>query len=98
MASEGAGEDVATGADFERDATVGEEVHEGGIVHGSDAVTDAFDAEEFDGFANFFRAANFAGVHKAMKADRSGGIVDGTKRDGWNAQLVTTDSEGNDFF
>ena len=98
MARESAGKDVATWADFERDATVGEEVHEGRIVDGSDAVTDAFDAEEFDGFANFFRTANFAGVHEAMKAQRGSGIIDGTKRDGWNAQLVATDSEGNDFF
>ena len=57
---ESSGADVAGGADFKRDPSVGKEIHQRGIVNGGDAVADAFGAEEFDGFANFIRAADFS--------------------------------------
>ena len=98
MASESAGEDVASGADLKGDTAVGEKIHQRPIVDGGDAVADPFDAEEFDGFADFFRTANFAGVHEAMKTQRSGGIIDRTKRNGRNAQFIAAYAEGDDFF
>jgi len=98
LASESAGEDVAARAEFEGNAAVGEKIHQRPIVDGGDAVADPFDAEEFDGFADFFRTANFAGVHEAMKTQRSGGIIDGTKRNGRNAQFIAAYAEGDDFF
>ena len=39
-----------------------EQVHQRGIVDGSDAVADAFDAKKLDRFADFFGAADFSGV------------------------------------
>src|SRR5579859_6846904 len=67
LAREGSGQNVAAGAEFERDAAVGEEIHEGGIVDGGDTVADALDVEKLNGFADFFGAADFSGVHEQMK-------------------------------
>src|SRR5260221_13041329 len=85
LASKGASEDVATWAEFEGDATVGEEVHQGGVVNGGNAGADTLEAEEFDGFANFLRTANFTGVHKAMKTQRGSRIGARAEGDGTNA-------------
>ena len=79
LTRQGTGTDVALRADFEGNAAVGEQVHERGVVDGGDAVADPFGPEQFDGFTDFFGAADFAGVHQAMQADLGGFVVDGAK-------------------
>ena len=95
---EGPGADVALRTNFERDAAVGEEIHQRGIVDGGDSVADAFGAEEFDGFANFLRATHFSGVDKAMQAECGGLVIDRAKFFGGHAELVAADAEGDDGF
>ena len=97
LTSEGAGEDIAARAEFERDAAIGEEIHEGGIVDGGDAVADALDIEEFHGLADLVGAADFASVHEAMQVERGGSIVDGAEVLGGDAEFVAADSEGDDL-
>lgn len=59
---ERSGAGVALRANLKGDAAIGEKVHEGGIIYSGDAVADSFCAEEFDGFPDFFGAADFSGV------------------------------------
>src|SRR5258708_22450314 len=61
-------------------------------------MADALGAKQFDGFANFLRAAYFACVHQFVQADFSGAIVDGAKFLGRDAELVAADSKGHDSF
>src|SRR5260370_41850033 len=68
------------------------------IVDRCDAMADALRAKQFDGFANFLRAADFASVHQLMQADFSGAIVDGAKFLGRDAELVAADSKSHDSF
>jgi len=56
----------------------------------------AFRAEEFNGFANFFRAANLSGVHQAAQADGGSPFVDSAKRGGGHAELISANAERND--
>src|SRR5690349_22660123 len=67
LGGERAGHEIAGGADLEGDTAVSEQVQEGGIVDGRDAVADAFDGEEFDRFADFIRAAHFAGMDQTAE-------------------------------
>ena len=98
LTGERAGFEIADRADFEDDAAVGKEVHEGGIVDGGDAMANALDAKEFNGFANFFGATDFAGVHEAMDAERGGSVVNGAEFGGSDAEFVAADAEGDDGF
>src|SRR4029077_4395582 len=43
------------------------------------SVAGALPAEQFDRFANFLGAADFACVHQAVQADFAGAVVDGAK-------------------
>src|SRR5258708_28780311 len=61
-------------------------------------MADALGAKQFDGFANFLRAADFASVHQFVQADFSGAIVDGAKFLGRDAELVAADTERHDSF
>src|SRR5216684_7739349 len=61
-------------------------------------MADALDAEQFDGFANFLRAANFAGVHQLVQTDLCGAVIDGTKFLGGDGEFVAADAEGSDGF
>src|SRR5258708_6842785 len=61
-------------------------------------MADALRAKQFDGFANFLRAADFACVHQFVQADLSGAIVDGAKFLGRDAELIAADSKGHDSF
>src|SRR5260370_16855579 len=61
-------------------------------------MADAFRAKQFDGFANFVRAADFASVHQFVQADFSGAIVDREKFLGRDAELVAADSKSHDSF
>jgi hypothetical protein len=65
-------------------------------MHGSDAVADAFYAEEFDGFANCFWSTDFAGMNEPVQAQRCGLVIYRPQLFGGNAQLVAPDTEGND--
>src|SRR5271163_8686 len=93
-----AGADIAGGTDFQRDLSLGEQIHEGRIIDRGDAMADAFGTEEFDGFANFFRAADFTGVHQAVQAQVASFVVGGAKFFSWYAEFVAADAEGYDFF
>jgi hypothetical protein len=66
LAGERAGSQVASGTDFERNLSFREQIHQCGIIDCGNSVTDAFYAEEFDGFADFIGAANFASVHEPV--------------------------------
>ena len=79
LAGKGAGADVALRADFQGNAAVSEEIHQCRVLRCGDAVADSFGSEKFDGFANFFGATDFAGVHQAMQADFTGFVVDTTE-------------------
>src|SRR5260370_6806323 len=59
---------------------------------------DARRAKQFEGFANFLRAADFACVHQFVQADLSGAIVDRAKFLGRDAELVAADSKSHDSF
>ena len=97
MGGERAGHEIGGGADLEGDTGVSEQVHEGGMVDGGDAVADAFDGEEFDRFADFFRAADFAGMDQTAEAYGSGTVVNRAKIRGSDTQFITADSERDDF-
>src|ERR1700676_5410457 len=95
---ESAGADVALRANFERDAAVGEEIHQRGIVDSGDAVADAFHAEHLDGFANFLGAAHFSGMDQAMQAEFGSLVVDRAKVFSGHAEFVAASAEGDDGF
>jgi hypothetical protein len=65
---QGSGADVACRAELQRDLAFGEQIHQSGVVDGGDAMADALDTEELDGFADFFGTPDLAGVDQAMKA------------------------------
>ena len=97
LACERAGTDIADGADFEGDAAIGEQVHERRILDSSDTVANALDAKNFDGFADSFRAADFAGVNQAMQAVCGSGCVNWQEIFGGYAEFVAANPKGNDF-
>src|SRR5262249_2376853 len=94
---ERSGPEVAGWTDFKRDAPVGEEVHQGLVVHRGNAVADAFHAEKFDGFSDFLRTAVFGVRVGGWKARSGCGVVGGGEGGGWHAKLVTADAESDDF-
>ena len=96
LTGEGAGSNVADGADFEGDTAIGEQVHESGVMNGGDAVADALDAEYFDGFADCFGAADFAGVDEAVESSGGSGFVHWLKISCGNTQFVASDAESDD--
>src|SRR6266478_5701729 len=61
-------------------------------------MADALRAKQFDGFANFLRAADFASVHQPVQTDLSGAIVDRAKFLGRDAEFVAADSKSHDSF
>jgi len=61
---------IARDAHFERQLRFGKVVHEFGILHRCDAVSDAFGAEKFDRVPHGFRSDVFARVCDCMKAVR----------------------------
>ena len=69
-----------------------------GSWRGGDAVADALDMEQFDGFADFLGATDLAGVHQEMKAIVGSLLVDRTKILGRHAHFVAADAEGHDRF
>ena len=76
---------------------MGKQVHQRWIVDGGDAVADALDAQKFDGFTDFFWAADFASVDEAMEAGGRCGLVDGKKILRGDAELIAADTEGDDL-
>ena len=65
---QGAGAEVARGADFQANGALRQERHESRIGRGGDAMADALRAENLDGIAHRVRAADLAGVNEAMQA------------------------------
>jgi len=53
LTGQGAGSQVARRANLERYLSLREQIHQFHIVDRCDSVADAFDTEQFDGFANF---------------------------------------------
>src|SRR5215472_15027694 len=98
LPSEGAGPHVALRANLERDFTLGEKVHQRWIFNGCEAMADALDSEQVNGFADFLRAADFAGMNQAMQANFGGVIVHGAEFRGRHLELIATDAEGDDGF
>ena len=65
-------------------------------MDGGDAVADAFDGENLDGFADFFRPTDFAGVHQPMQSGGGSRFIHGKKILGGDTQFVAADAEGDD--
>src|SRR5216683_1293264 len=80
--------DIALRANLERNAAIGEKIHECRIIYRSDAVAYPFGAEELDGLSNFFWAANFAGVDEPVKPQRRSLLVYRPQFLGGHAQLI----------
>lgn len=66
-------------------------------MNGRNTVTDTFDGEKFNGFSDFFRTADFAGVHEATEARGSRGFIDRQKITGGDAEFVAADAERDNF-
>src|SRR5262249_132988 len=88
---------VADGADFEWNAASGEQVHQCGIVNRGNAMADAFDTQSLDGFADFLRAANFAGVDESMQPGIGCGVVNWQKVFRGDAHFIAADAESDNF-
>src|SRR5713226_5158092 len=95
LPGEGAGFHIAPRTYFQRDLALCEQVHYFRIVDRGDSVAYALSTKQFDGFANFLRADDFACVHHPAQTDLSGTIIDGTKLPGRNAELVAAHAEGH---
>src|ERR1700722_3964636 len=93
---ERAGADIPGGTNFQRNSTLGQQIHQGRIVYGGDAVADALDPEQFDCFANSVRPTNFAGMHQPMQSDTRGLVVDRTKFLRVYREFVAADAECDD--
>jgi len=72
---ESVGTEIASGADFERNFSLGEGVHERGAADSSDTVADAFNAENIESVLDLLRAAGLPSVGEAMEAVISGEFV-----------------------
>jgi hypothetical protein len=96
LTSQGARSHVALRADLQRDLAFREEIHEHPVLDGRDAVSDAFDFQQLNGFANSLRATYFARMNQPMQAKFCGPLVHRTKRRGLYLQLVSADAEGDD--
>src|SRR6266478_5294810 len=90
--------DIALRANLERNAAIGEKIHECRIIYRSDAVAYPFGAEELDGLSNFFWAANFAGVDDPVKPLRGSLLVYRPQFFGGHAQFIAANAEGDDGF
>src|SRR2546423_5520835 len=55
LKSESSGAQVALGTNLERNAAVGQQVHQRKVMDGGDTVANAFRPEQLDGFADFLR-------------------------------------------
>jgi hypothetical protein len=95
---ESSGAEIARGTYFEDDTPLGEEVHEIGVVNGGDAMADALDAEELDGFADGFRAPYLAGMDQFVKTQTSRAVVNGPESRGRKAQFIAPDAKGDNGF
>src|SRR6267378_4428728 len=78
--------DIALRANLERNAAIGEKIHECRIIYRSDAV------------AYPFWAANFAGVDKPVKPQRGSLLVYRPQFFGGHAQFIAANAEGDDGF
>src|SRR5215470_18048247 len=96
LPSEGAGPHVALRANLERDFTLGEKVHQRWIFNGCEAMADALDSEQVNGFADFFRAAHFASMNQPMEAKLRRAVVNASKLHSGDLELVAADAEGDD--
>ena len=95
LASQRAGLDVALRANLQRDFAFGKEVHQRRIMDRSDSMADALHSEQFDGFADFFRAADLAGVHQQMQSNFGRALVHGAKCRRGHLQFVAPDAKGD---
>ena len=93
-----AGADVALRTNFERNAVVDEQVHERGILRGGDAVADALDVQQFDGFADFIGAADFSRVHQQVKVIFRSMLIHWPKFFGSDAHFVAANAERDNRF
>lgn len=66
LARQGAGAEIADRAYLEGNAASGKQVHQGVIVNRGDAVADALNTQEFDGFADLLGTADFSGMNEAV--------------------------------
>lgn len=60
-------------------------------------MADTFNAKNLHGLADFFRAADFAGVHQAMETGGAGGLISRQEFPGSDAQFIAADTEGDNF-
>ena len=95
---EGAGAQIARGADFERHPGLCERIHQALAAHGGDAVADAFGAQEIDRVDNGFGAAGLSCVNEAVEARCGGEIVGGAEFGCRQRQLIAAHSDGDDAF
>jgi hypothetical protein len=93
---ESASADVADGADFQRNAALGEKIHEIAVVERRDAMTDALCTEKFNRFADLVGAADFPRMNETVKTDACCTIVNGPEVCGGDAQFIAADAECDD--
>ena len=70
LANQSACSDIALRANFERNSPVGEQIHQSRILDRRNSVSNAFHAEQFDGFADFLRSAHFACIGEGNQVRR----------------------------
>ena len=95
---EGVCAEVAGGADFQRDLTVGETVHECRAADSGDAVADAFSAENVDSLVDLIGTAGFSGMREEMESVLRSKAIDATELRKRQGKLVASESEGDDAF
>ena len=75
LASESPGAQIADRANLERNAAVGQQVQQRRIMNRCDSVAHTLDVQQLDGLPDFFRPADFAGMHEAMQTGRGRGLI-----------------------
>src|SRR4029077_2577411 len=95
LAGQGAGAKVARWADLEGNVSRGDEVHRALIAHYADAVADALGAQEFNGFTDDFRSADFSRVNQAVHSLAGHEVIDGTQVGRRKAQFIAANSVGD---
>src|ERR1700694_5953291 len=91
-------QDVGTGADVQRNASLGELRHEVRVFDGPDAMIDTFRLEKLQSVANAFWTAGFAGVDRAAQTGLRGPMkrLCEARTGASGSGLVAVDGQGDD--
>src|SRR5580704_13017009 len=88
--------EVADRTNFEDDAPGRQQIHQRWIMNRADPVPDTLHSEEFDRVANQLRTTDLSGVNQFAQTTVRSMFVDDLKVLGWNTQLISTNSKGDD--